>query len=161
MRVAVDDAEIDRVLVLHFVPEHRLGGAIEPDLGAHPGGIAVGQQALDRHLRMFGIAEEGVARAIGRLGRLGVKMNPVGLGEFIAAQIVAFERPQHHQRAQALAVGRAFEHLVAAIGRRDRFDIFAFLRGEILERVQAAQRVELGDDVLPRQGLRKIPRGLA
>src|SRR6185437_9176467 len=43
--------------------------------------------------------------------------------------------------------GRAFEDIVAAIGRRDRLDIVAALRGEIVERVEAAALVEALDDV--------------
>ena len=74
-------------------------------------------------------------------------MQPVGLAERLAAEGVACERAQDHQRRHPLAVRRAFVDVVAAIGGGDRLDPFRALSGEILRLVQSAERVEPGDDV--------------
>ena len=55
---------------------------------------------------------------------------------------------EHHQRDDALVARRQLPQLDAAVGDRDRRHVGRALGGEIIERVQAAERVELGDDVL-------------
>ncbi len=54
-------------------------GAIKPDLAARPLGPLVGQKArdIDRGLRRVG--DKIVADEIGRFGRLGEEVQPVGL----------------------------------------------------------------------------------
>jgi hypothetical protein len=134
--LAVDDAEIDRVLVDGCPGRRQLGhGAIRPDRRAQLGGVGLGQQPVDRHLGLGRIGDEAVAVLIGQPRRLDLQMQTPGRQRLVPGEVEARQHVERDERGQPLAVGRAFVDPVTAVVGTDRGDILALGRGEVLERV--------------------------
>ena len=95
------------------------------------------QEPLDRHIDLGRVADIGVALVIAELGRLGQDVDLIDLTE--RRPIIAVENVHDHQGAKALAVGRAFEHVMTGETALDRVDVFGVGVGEILEGVQTAK----------------------
>ncbi len=102
------------------------------------------QQALDRNRHRRRVGEQRVAIVIDQLGRLGMDVHAVGHRD-IGAEIEFAQDPEQHQGGEALAVGRAFFHGVAAIIGRDRRRVEGGVLGlgKVLQRVQAAEAVQV------------------
>ena len=103
------------------------------------------QQMFDRGLDLLGIAEQGVAVQIDLLAGFGEGVDAIDLRHL--ADVVARQHVEHHQGGQALPVRRTFVHLIAAIVRRHRRHVVRVRARKILQRVQAADRAQLGHDV--------------
>ena len=129
------------------------------DLGAEVADELVRQEALDIDLGDIRIAEIGVARAIGRLGRLGEHMDAVGLAQI--GHVVASQHAQDHQRSEPLAVGRAFGDIIAVMIGRDRRHIIGALLVEIIGLMRAADSAQRGDDVVGHLALVEAVAALA
>ena len=66
----------------------------------------------------------------------------------MAPQVHPGQHVEQHQGDQALAVGRAFVDRVAPVVGLDRGHVLAPRPGEVLERVQPAQAVQMADQIL-------------
>ena len=89
-----------------FLDQHRRDDRVKRPLA----------RRIDLDLRP--VTDEFVAHPIGRLGRFGEQMQPVGLGERIVGKGKAFELPQDHQRRQPLSIGRALRHRLRSPAKR-------------------------------------------
>ena len=97
--VAIDGAEVDRIGVLGAAVPVRAGqGAVEPDFPACALGPVIGEETLDVDGNLRRVGDVIVADKIGRLGRLGEQVQPVGFAQAIVAHREALELPQDHQR---------------------------------------------------------------
>ena len=146
--VLVGGGQIDRVAVMQTRiagSEIRIGVRKIDQLAALVG-IGVRQQTFHRHMRECRIGipfgEVFVGQALG----LEHRRQRVGRARAHLLQIVAFEDLQHLQNRRALAVGRQFVHVIAAIVDRERRHPFAVMRREILVAQIAADALEISVD---------------
>ena len=130
----------------HVRREDRRLRPLPVDAGQDRLDPGVREERLDRHVDLARIGQIGVARQIGGLCDLGQEVDPLGLGG--RGEVEPLRQPQHHQRHQALAVGRAFEDVVIAEPGRDGCDDLGPLGVEVLRRVEAAERAEFLHDAL-------------
>ncbi len=94
------------------------------------------------------VGQAGIAIAHREPARLGLEMQPLGAVRVESAKLEPFQDVQHLQRDHALAVGRALEHLEAAIGGPDRGHEGAGGGRKILQRMQPALGLQEGHHVL-------------
>ena len=143
--VGVDHRQVDGVGMGRKIGWVEDPGARRVD--HRPQLVAMGcrQQPLDRHIDLGRVADIGVALVITELGRLGQYVDLIDLTE--RRPIIAVENVHYHQGAKALAVGRAFEHVMTRETALDRVDVFGAGAGEIVEGVQTAKAAQPGDDI--------------
>ena len=136
--ITIDHAEVDRVRVHRRTGHLEISGAIEPDARRRLGRKVVRQQLLDIDVDQTRIAERALAHQIGVARRLGFEMEPLDAHRPVAAELERGKQVEHHQHRDAGTVGRALPHLASAVRREDRHDLFGSVRGEIIQRMQAA-----------------------
>jgi hypothetical protein len=145
--VAIDHGDVDRVAMIGQVEGLARRGAVQRDRAGERADARIRQRRGDVDAGLRRIGDDRVALAIGRLGGLGVQMDPVGLAQ---ARIRHFEPLQNagdDQRGEALSVRRAFKQLAIAITRRNRRLPGRALAGEILFCVKAAEPGEKTGDL--------------
>ena len=118
------------------------------DQRREPGCGLVRQHVIEPERRGVGIADEAVAGIVGQRRRLGLEMDAGGAERVEPGHVEMRQDLRHEERRGAVAVGGQLDKLVVAVGPRDRLDVIAGGRGEIVEGVGAAEGAQGGDHVL-------------
>ena len=124
-----------------------IGGRLQVDQLGPLCGILLRDQLRDRQL-----AERRIGVELGPIGKgqllgLDEQVKPLGTAGAHPADIVRLDQVEHLQGGDALAVGRQFPDVVAAVVGRDRLDPFGRVIGQVLERHVAAVRLGIVDDL--------------
>ena len=118
------------------------GGPIFADIAPERSRIVLREQHLHRDLGIRRVGDEGVAVSVCKPRRLDEPVHAVRRKR-VLRRLEPLEHVEDEQGDDADAVGRAFEHGVAAIVAGDRLDILRLAGREVLFRVQAAERAQL------------------
>ena len=111
-------------------------------------GEFLGQDACHVDIDMGGIADMLLAHHVGDARGLGFEMKALDAHRREFRQIEARQDVQHHQHGDARAVRRALPDVVALVDGADRRRGLGGVRGEIVQRVQAADAAQGLDHVL-------------
>src|SRR5215470_18090821 len=98
----------------------------------------VRQQGLERDLAGARIANEAISIGVGLPPDLGQRMTAFDRKWCPCGGIETFERLQHGERYDALAIWRTFPNLITAVAGSDRCHVFRRIGKKIVERVAAA-----------------------
>ena len=140
--LAIDHCEINCVAMLCFSSaRQRSHSAVAGNSCTQTVGIRRRQEMRTRHLDGVRIGDQCGAVAVSQTCRLGFDMKTLPAVGVERRQIIALENIQDDQRDDALAVGRAFENVIAAIIGLDRLDILRPVLRQVRFRHQAAQTV--------------------
>ncbi len=105
-------------------------------------GEILGENPHDVDIDMRGIADVLLAHHVGDARGLGLEMEALDAERRELRQVEARQDVEHHQHGDARAVRRALPDVVALVVGADRRRRLGGVRGEIVQRVQAADAAQ-------------------
>ena len=149
--VLVDDGEADGIRPARLRNRTQLGPMLLAVDARHQSiDDLVVQHVRHRHVGRIGIGDEGIAHGVGQPRGLHQHMVPLHRNRAAHRPAEALQHLEHDQRRDALIAGRQLGQLEIPIAADDGLDVGGGpgLGREVIKRVQAAQRFELGHHVL-------------
>ena len=146
--ISVHDRDIDCVAMKGHFEGWQVGQRLsQVDHTRKPVGQFVGQQMVNRDVRLFRISDPRVAGGIGKARCFYLDMQPVGRLR-VPLCLEAAQDVEDQERNDTLAIRRTFVDRVAAKISGHWGHILAARIREVFQRVKAAQRAQVGGHVL-------------